>query len=216
MQRKAAELERQNTELLRRIQEADSARQTATNQSAQTAFEKFRAEYPDEAAALEARTSPIELAQKQAHEKLQRIEQQQQTLLQEIELQKASALVMKAHPDAAEIVNDPMFEHWVNALDEEDQARAASTDARVAAKVIENFKRDRMLAELLDNNQKTPQQPPSRGKPKLDVDPTPRNRQSTVAARPSQGNAYGSEEEAYAAFAEAYEADPNAFAKARR
>lgn len=122
-------------------------------------------------------------------------------MLQEIELQRSSATVLRAHPDASEILNDPAFEAWVAALDEEDQARASSAKASDAIKTLDQFKRDKMLAELLDS-QKSPQQTTSRSKPKLDVDPNPRNRQSPVAARPQAGNAYGSEEEAWTAFVE--------------
>lgn len=199
---------------LRRLQELeDEKRKTATSTS-QTAFEKYKAEYPDEAAVLEAKYTPLELAQQQASKELQQLREETRAMQQEFTLQRNTAMVLRTHPDATDIIADPLFNAWVDALDEDDRARAESLDAKDAIKTLEQFKRDKMLAELLNSRETNPQPAaPSRKQPKLDVEPTTRNRQSPV--KQTAGNAFGSEEEAWAAFVEASEADPN-FGKARR
>lgn len=212
VQRKVAELERQNVNLLKHLDELQRARATELQGKSTDAFAKYKEMYPDEAEAHEARYAPLELQNKALLEEQRRTKESLDSIKYEIDLQKNSALVVKQHPDAYDILQDPVFEAWVSALDEDDQARANSSKASDAVKILDQFKRDKMLSELLDA-QKSPTQP-SRNKPRLDVDPTPRNRQSPAPQR--AGNASGSEEEEYAAFAEAYEADPKMFQRARR
>ena len=199
---------------LRRLQELEDKERKNANTNAQTAFEKYAAEYPDEAAILQAKYTPLELAQQQASKELAELRQQTQAMAQEFTLQKNSAMVLRTHPDATDIVVDPAFTAWVDALDTDDRARAESIDPKDAIKTLEQFKRDRMLAELLNSREANQQQAaPSRKQPKLDVEPTTRNRQSPV--KQTAGNAFGSEEEAWAAFVEQAESDPN-YGKARR
>lgn len=69
-------MERQNAELLRRMQEIESTRINESQKSAQTAFEKFRQDFPDEAAALEARTTPLELSQRRAQQDIENLRTQ--------------------------------------------------------------------------------------------------------------------------------------------
>lgn len=197
-----SELEKQNNNLLKLVSELQQTKLTDAQTHGKTAFEKYKEEYPEEAAAHEARYTPLELQNKQLADELRATRESIQTVQQEITLQKNSAAVVKQHPDAYEILQDPVFEAWVSALDEDDQARANSTNAKDAIKILDQFKRDKMLYELQQEREllKT-QTPPSRGKPKLDVDPTSRNRQSPAPTR--QGNASGSEEEQWAAWNEA-------------
>lgn len=166
------------------------------------AFAKYKEMYPDEAEAHEARYAPLELQNKALIEEQKRTKESLDSIRYEMDLQKNSAQVVKQHPDAYEILQDPVFEAWVSALDEDDQARANSSNARDAVKILDQFKRDKMLSELLDA-QKSPSQP-SRSKPRLDVDPNPRNRQSPAPSR--MGNASGSEEDSWAAFVESQRA----------
>jgi hypothetical protein len=211
MQRKAADLERQNMALLNRLKEVDKATQERTNAAGSEAMARYKELYPDEAAAMEAIANPLQAKIAELEERLGTVGKQaeyaERTQRETVQMQRESSVVLKEHPDASEVINDPAFHVWVDALDEDDRQMVASKDSRQAIKVLNNFKRDKAYVELLAAQQGSPKTPvtPANRKPRLDVEPNPRNRQSPAPR--GTGNAYGSaEEEAWANFADDYEA----------
>lgn len=202
-QRKAAELERQNLALLNRLKAIED-KQAETSKATTTEVQsKFKELYPEEAEAMEAVVSPLSAKIAELEVKLglvgQNAEFAASTTRESQHMQKESSAVLQVHPDAADVINDPAFPVWVESLDEEDRAMVASKDAHHAIKVLNNFKRDKAYAELLAGT--SPDQKPAetaaRQKPRLDVEPNPRNRQSSA----QRGNAFGSpDEEAWANF----------------
>lgn len=203
-QKKAAELERQHLQLLARVEAAEKVAAERSKQTSSEAHTRWKELYPDEAAALEEGVfNPLQEKIARLEEQLAKVgekaEYAERTTRETVHLRQESNAVLDAHPDAPEIIKNPAFDAWLGSLDDDDRAMASSKDARHAIKTLNNFKRDNAYAELLvarEGEQKTAPTA-SKPKPRLDVEPNPRNRQSPAP----RGNAFGSaEEEAWANF----------------
>lgn len=207
-QRKLSEYEKQHSALLRRLDEMEKVRHQEVSKNSLESYKKFKEMYPEEAEAMEARVNPLELTNKKLQEQMQLTQQQMSEMYAEMQFQKQTATVLKEHADAYEVLRDPAFNAWKEQLDPDMQELATSNHAKDAIRILNEFKKDQLLAELLVNNQK-PQDTPGRKSPKPDIEPTQRNRQSPAPQR--IGNASGSVEADFAAFADAYEKDKNIF-----
>lgn len=191
IQQQAARLLEEN----RRLQEAVSKGQRPDTDKLEALKARFRETYPEDAEALEAFLTPVYESVQRSREENDRLKQELGSVVQQVTTQRELGALSDAHPDWKEHV--PYVDGWIKLLDPVERELAeqwrASQSAQDNIRLLNMYKRDRQLAQLLLAQQ---QAAPAAGKqetrkPRVDVDPSPRNRQSAV----SSPNGTGSEEE---------------------
>lgn len=195
---KIAPIQREYAAARQRLKEFEEAQNNVRKSSAKDILAKYRAEYPDEAAALDAVNSAHEeFAERTARENaelrehLKALDGKFNSQFQEFESNKAFEqnrnTLAQEHPDFAEIDSSPQWKAWLGAIDEVKLQVFMENrhDPKVVASTLTDFKRDRYIAELLDAQGSTapPNTPAPKPLARSVADPNPTIRRSTALPR---------------------------------
>lgn len=180
MQGRLAPTQRELAEAQRRLREMQNAGRPDPRQS----VDRLRDIDPDTHQAVHAVQEQLAETRAQLAQMNEFVERAQ---VREYESDQLTAL-RQAHPDVTEIAQSPEFNAWCAALPAKQQERLLARDADNTAMVIEDYKRDLALAQLLVEREQTQSQAataapakPATPKRGLAVDPNPSTRRSAVA-----------------------------------
>lgn len=208
-----APIQRQNEELRRKWQEAQSQPKPSTSQVSDDELKAYQANFPEESKVILGKYQELESKLKEVEnwreQEAQRIQQVEQHLFISSELNQLNQHRATWRQDK------PLLEKWVDMLDPDEQqdARAlmGSLHAKDNIRLWKWFEREEKLAQLYQQleTQEKPVEPTGVRKPP--VDPNLRNRQSPA----TQGgqNAMNPQEQEFLKF---WEADEAARAAVRR
>ena len=179
---------RARAELQARLKAYEDSKSTANKDKLQATLAKFKEQYPEEAdvfgAIKEALDESTGKLSSENNELRSAVTEMRAHLFQ----QQQRAELVEMHPDAPQILNGEKWRNWLQAIEPELRQYVQSPYARNVAFLIDQYKRDEHLANLLiereSQGQVTPQNPPAR-KP-LEAAPNPTIRRP-IAARAANG-----------------------------
>jgi hypothetical protein len=187
-QRELEQTRRAAQDMAARLQKIEQAQSNGAPTS--DLIKKFKEQYPDEGAALEAVSQQWETQAERLTRENAELRQSVQTIRQNIDRRTAYDTLLQRHPDAMEIDRSEPFKAWFGTLSPHKRALAASSDPDAVADALDDFKRDLALAQALAaSTPATPAAPAAKVKP-TDIDPNP----TTRRAPGLRANAAGSSE----------------------
>lgn len=159
---------------------------------------KFKERYPDEADALSAVSQHWETQLQALARQNAELRDHVQGVTGTVQRQQEVSQLSQRHPDWQSIDSSDTFKAWLGAAGPHKQALARSNSANDVAELMDDYKRDFTLAQMLNTPAQvaTPTPSPTTAKPKpRDADPNPTQRQSA----PLASNAGTSEADDYVA-----------------
>lgn len=194
-----APVQRQNTELLKRLDAIERERKEAlkpkTDPSKEARIKELAETFPMESEYVREVLTPYEQRIKMLEEQQERAEKLLQRAEHDRFITEQKTELTQFRPTWQEDV--PVLDKWLAALDDDQREHYLTLLNTPLAKnsilVWKEFQKDEELAKLYMQQNQTP--PNSGKRPPIDKDPNPRNRQSPVLL----GNAASTEEDAYAA-----------------
>lgn len=179
-----------------KLREIEEGQNKASRSSAKDVLDRFREQYPEEAAAIDAVNSQFEtFAERTARENAElrerldslagNFEAQKQEMLLAQQRDNEIARLREVHPDYLEIDADPEFKAWLAAVDEDKRALLLNGKASSTASVLSDFKRDRDYARLLlaQGEAAPANTPATRPLARTVADPNPTARRTTAIPR---------------------------------
>ena len=179
---------RARTELQKRLKAYEDSKSSANKDKLQSTLEKFKEQYPEEADVFGAIKEALDESTGKLSSENTELRGAVTEMRAHLFQQQQRAELVETHPDAPQILNGEKWRNWIQALEPELRQYVQSPYARNVAFLIDQYKRDEHLANLLiereSQGQAAPQNPPAR-KP-LEAAPNPTIRRP-IAARAANG-----------------------------
>lgn len=193
-----APTQRELENLRRKMQEFEKSGTDSDKTKLKDAIARHNEMYPDDAGALNAVAETVDRNSSALEKRLNELQSKVDHYDSLAYKSQQTDILAQSHPDWREIPAEPTWQAWLESIDPEMRELADSRHAKDVAKLMNEYKRDKRLAELLfqqeqaaQGNPVQPAAPAARNKPEVDPKPTVRK---PITGKAANGNSLDGED----------------------